>query len=118
MIAPDGEYSDIMFYDPRTSFLGVRVITGPEGFRQVNEKNEGLDISYELYKKSFGIAEAKTMRNRLPFMFNADLLNGFSFNKGCYLGQELVSRSYFTGIVRRRIFPFFAVSPETTLKTD
>ena len=39
-------------------------------------------------------------------MFNSDLFNGFSFTKGCYLGQELVARAYHTGIVRRRILPF------------
>lgn len=46
------------------------------------------------------------MSNKLPFMFNSDLFNGFSFNKGCYLGQEIVARAYHTGIVRRRIFPY------------
>lgn len=39
-------------------------------------------------------------------MFNSDLFNGFSFNKGCYLGQEIVARAYHTGIVRRRVFPY------------
>lgn len=39
-------------------------------------------------------------------MFNSDIFNGFSFNKGCYLGQEIVARAYYTGIVRRRVFPF------------
>lgn len=39
-------------------------------------------------------------------MFNSDLFNGFSFTKGCYIGQELVARAYHTGIVRRRILPF------------
>ena len=62
--------------------------------------------------KKFGITSTKAMNNKLPFMFNTDLLNGFSFRKGCYLGQELISRSYFTGIVRRRIFPFQIDSPE------
>ena len=36
---------------------------------------------------AFGIPSYKIMKNRLPFMFNADLFNAFSFNKGCYLGQ-------------------------------
>ena len=53
-----------------------------------------------------GISSSGIMGNKLPFMFNADIFNGFSFNKGCYLGQEIVARAYFTGIVRRRVFPF------------
>ena len=54
----------------------------------------------------WGITTSKLMRSKLPFMFNSDLYNGFSFKKGCYLGQEVIARAYYTGIVRRRIFPF------------
>lgn len=34
-----------------------------------------------------GTSSTSAMVNKLPFMFNSDLFNGFSFNKGCYLGQ-------------------------------
>jgi len=33
-------------------------------------------------------------------------MNGISLKKGCYLGQEVVSRGLMTGIIRRRVFPF------------
>lgn len=46
------------------------------------------------------------MRNKLPFQFNFDLMKSMSFKKGCYLGQEVLSRAYYTGVVRRRVFPF------------
>ena len=29
-----------------------------------------------------------------------------SFNKGCYLGQELVAKTHHTGVIRKRIMPF------------
>jgi len=44
--------------------------------------------------------------NKLPFQFNYDLLNAISLKKGCYIGQEIVSRGMLAGIIRRRIFPF------------
>ena len=35
----------------------------------------------------------------LPLEHNLDLLNGICFTKGCYTGQELTARTYYTGQV-------------------
>ena len=32
-------------------------------------------------------------------------MHGVSFQKGCYLGQELTARTHHTGIIRKRIMP-------------
>lgn len=37
-------------------------------------------------------------------MLNLDLINGISFNKGCYTGQEIIARAHFRGAVKRRMF--------------
>ena len=37
-----------------------------------------------------------------PHMLNLDTLNGVSFNKGCYVGQEIVARTEYIGKVKRR----------------
>lgn len=34
-----------------------------------------------------------------------DGLNAISFTKGCYVGQELVARTHFRGMVRKRLMP-------------
>jgi folate-binding protein YgfZ len=39
-----------------------------------------------------------------------DQLNGVSFSKGCYVGQEVVSRMQNRGTARRRIVPVVAES--------
>ena len=45
-------------------------------------------------------------------MLNLDLLDGISFEKGCYTGQEIIARAHFRGAVKRRMFRFsFAGSP-------
>lgn len=36
----------------------------------------------------------------LPLECNLDALHGVSYDKGCYLGQELTSRVHHTGVIR------------------
>jgi tRNA-modifying protein YgfZ len=42
----------------------------------------------------------------LAQMLNLDLLDGISFNKGCYTGQEIIARSHYLGQVKRRMQRF------------
>lgn len=39
----------------------------------------------------------------LPQALNYDLLGGVHFNKGCYLGQEVVARMHFKGQMKQRL---------------
>ena len=41
----------------------------------------------------------------IPLEYNLDGLNAISFTKGCYVGQELIARSHFRGVVRKRLMP-------------
>ena len=54
----------------------------------------------------------KILTDKLPFQFNFDILKAINFKKGCYLGQQIISRAYYTGIVRKRIFPFWLEKSE------
>ena len=40
----------------------------------------------------------------IPQMVNLDLINGISFSKGCYTGQEIVARVQHKGRVKQRMF--------------
>ena len=40
----------------------------------------------------------------VPQMANLDLLDGISFTKGCYPGQEIVARMHYLGNLKRRLF--------------
>lgn len=44
-------------------------------------------------------------------MLNVDLLDGISFEKGCYTGQEIIARTHFRGTVKRRMVAFRSAGP-------
>lgn len=50
-----------------------------------------------------------TTGEAIPLEYNVDGLNGISFTKGCYVGQELMARTHFKGVVRKRLMPFVGV---------
>ena len=64
---------------------------------------------YMLRRWELGVAEGgEEMQygTSLPLEMNVAGLNGVSFTKGCYIGQELTARTHFRGVVRKRIMPF------------
>jgi folate-binding protein YgfZ len=102
----DGSYANLSFFDPRGVKFGLRMVCAPNGFIYKGTIKKVPEEEYNKVCSLNGISSSQAMVSKLPFMFNSDIYNGFSFSKGCYLGQEIVARAYFTGIVRRRIFPF------------
>lgn len=46
---------------------------------------------------------AATQEQFVPQMINWEVIDGVSFNKGCYPGQEIVARSQFRGTIKRRL---------------
>jgi tRNA-modifying protein YgfZ len=49
---------------------------------------------------------AATSEHFIPQMLNLDLLDGVSFTKGCYTGQEIVARTHHLGRIKRRTLRF------------
>jgi len=47
--------------------------------------------------------QAATQDLFIPQTMNLDLIDGVSFTKGCYPGQEVVARSHYRGTVKRRM---------------
>ena len=52
----------------------------------------------------------------MPLEYNLDALNGISYTKGCYVGQELVARTHNKGVVRKRLMPV-SIEGEGTVHT-
>lgn len=91
--APDGEQG---VSDPRLAALGRRWIAPADGAA------EGWHAHRRALGVPEGVAELGSDRN-LWLECNADLLNGVSFSKGCYVGQENTARMNWRAKVNRRL---------------
>ena len=62
------------------------------------------ETSWTLQKILHVIPEVnpETQEHFVAQMLNMDLLNGISFNKGCYTGQEIIARMQHLGRIKRR----------------
>ncbi|MCL7027463.1 hypothetical protein MKW94_023307, partial [Papaver nudicaule] len=49
-----------------------------------------------------------------PLEYNFTVLNAISFDKGCYVEQELVARTHHRGVIRKRLLP---LNISTTVET-
>lgn len=47
---------------------------------------------------------AKLQAEHVPQMLNMQMVNGISFKKGCYIGQETVARMHYRGLNKRAMF--------------
>jgi folate-binding protein YgfZ len=92
-----------VFADPRDSRLGVRAIL-PRA-KAAGVANASLE-AYEAHRIGLGVPSGGAdfaYADIFPHDANLDLLNGVDFEKGCYVGQEVVSRMRHRGGARKRI---------------
>jgi folate-binding protein YgfZ len=93
----------LLYADPRNPRLGWRAILSRRdavavGSEHVNEY-EGLRIAVGAPKGGLDFAYG----DAFPHDANFDLLHGVDFDKGCYVGQEVVSRMKHRGTARKRV---------------
>lgn len=97
------------FKDPRLDGLGLRGIF-PSSMTPplVESDKESKEEHYLLWRLERGVAEGSTEIPKgvaIPLEYNLVGLNAISFDKGCYVGQELVARTHHRGVIRKRLLP-------------
>ncbi|KAG7330678.1 hypothetical protein KOW79_006900 [Hemibagrus wyckioides] len=109
-----------MVQDPRTPLMGWRLITRNQEKPPeiITACNHGNADEYHRHRYKIGVPEGVQdlpPGEALPLESNLLFLNGISFSKGCYLGQELTARTHHTGMVRKRLMPLSLSVPVENL---
>ncbi|MBV9393080.1 MAG: folate-binding protein YgfZ [Methylobacteriaceae bacterium] len=92
----------IVVRDPRSAALGYRAYLPRDKAGPVETDTS----AYEARRIQVGVPKGGVdflYGDAFPHEANFDLINGVDFKKGCYIGQEVVSRMQHRGTVRKRI---------------
>ncbi len=96
--------------DPRLSNLGRRLIANKEQDMEAAFAAAGFSIvsakEYHTHRIHLGVPEAGVdyaYDDVFPHDVDMDGLNGVAFDKGCFIGQEVVSRMQHRGTARKRV---------------
>jgi tRNA-modifying protein YgfZ len=111
LAAWDGEPAlvpDLAFADPRDIALGWRILV-PEELAQKTADLIGAELvdssAYDAQRIATGVPRGGLdfiYGDAFPHETNMDRLHGVDFDKGCYVGQEVVSRMQHRGTARTR----------------
>jgi folate-binding protein YgfZ len=99
----------LSYADPRLPALGTRVILPPEAASEAaGDLGAALatDDDYHRHRIALGIPQGGQDFNygdTFPHEADMDQLHGVDFDKGCYVGQEVVSRVQHRATARSRI---------------
>eukprot|EP01080_Neovahlkampfia_damariscottae_P012404 gene12404-6071_t len=105
---------NFIYQDPRNDSLGFRIYS--EKVDNLNDMN-----IYDQFRIMTGVCEGVKdvpIEDTFPSEINFDFIDGISYNKGCYLGQELTARTHFSGLTRKRCFPIYSNEEEENLESD
>jgi folate-binding protein YgfZ len=110
---PDAPILDGPVYvDPRLPELGYRAMV-PEGADMAPDYAEARADAYDAHRIALGVPEGGvdfSYGDAYPHDAGMDQLAGVDFRKGCYVGQEVVSRMQHRGTARRRFVTVSAAS--------
>jgi folate-binding protein YgfZ len=100
---PENAPGGVVYADPRSAELGHREILPRAKAVAIGEANLS---DYEALRISLGVPKGGVdfvYGDAFPHEANMDLLRGVDFEKGCYVGQEVVSRMKHRGGARKRV---------------
>lgn len=100
---------DLAFADPRNAALGWRILV-PQELAQKAADLIGAEMvdstAYDAHRVASGVPRGGVdfmYGDAFPHETNMDRLHGVDFDKGCYVGQEVVSRMQHRGTARTRM---------------
>jgi hypothetical protein len=93
--------------DPRLPGAGWRALAGAPLASDADE------AAYDRHRLALGLPDARDLEPQKTVLLEAgfDELNGISWSKGCYMGQELTARTKYRGLLKKRLFPVAVDGP-------
>ena len=94
----NADYQRHIIFIPETSQLNIENLTSHQPSSSASEIWDWLEVMSGIPR----VTEA-TLEKFVPQMINMESLHGIDFKKGCYPGQEVIARSQYRGIIKRRL---------------
>ena len=101
--------------DPRNGALGQRLILPRDRLAELPGEHTD-EAAYDAHRIRIGIPEAGidyALGDTFPHEALYDQLHSVDFSKGCFIGQEVVSRMRHRGTARKRVVPVEGQAPLT-----
>lgn len=105
----------LLFADPRLPGMGYREMTTLRSDWALGGEtcDSATQDEYHAHRIGLGVPEGGrdyAFGDAFPHEALFDQLQGVSFKKGCFVGQEVVARMQHRGLARRRVVPVVAAS--------
>lgn len=106
-----GYLGGVAYVDPRLADAGVRFVL-PAGATDDAVAELGLNKApfheWDKHRLTLGLPDgSRDLEIEKTVLLEAGFheLSGVDWDKGCYMGQELTARTYYRGLLKRRLFP-------------
>lgn len=106
-----GAEGGIAFVDPRHAEGGVRLLLPAdrlEAWARERELDAAPFADWDAHRLALGLPDgSRDLEVDKTVLLEAGFheLSGVDWGKGCYMGQELTARTYYRGLLKRRLFP-------------
>ncbi|MGI4776086.1 MAG: hypothetical protein ACRYE9_04115 [Janthinobacterium lividum] len=89
--------------DPRWKLLGFRSLISSKYAHNVSSSHHDVALE-DKYEHAIPDGADLIYDKSIPLEYGAEELNCIDFHKGCYIGQEVMSRTKYQGVIRKKIF--------------
>lgn len=113
---------NIYYTDPRSRSMGIRgVIINKELLYNRDNLKEGSleDFEYLRIRNTIASCEKDMEATKsFPHKYNFDKLNSISYDKGCYIGQEITARMHYKGVSKESLYTVISKEKTDAKKGD
>lgn len=98
------DHQSLVYQDPRSKDLGFFIYCNRQFLSSIDVEDLSNYHQFRIKNKIVEGYEDLIFEKSFIQEFNYDQLNAIDYNKGCYLGQEIIARTHFKGEIRKKIF--------------